>query len=281
MALPINVSDLMNQRVIESARIEYKADWNPEPILHSICAFANDIDNWGGGYIVIGVEEENGMPKLPVKGLEKSAIDRINKELLQKCNLIEPRYLPVVEQVSYEGKEILMVWAPGGADRTISSEDLQNCRLVSRRYRNRRIGDFLKELKLVEGRNTGIPTILAAMQANGSERPRFETDEERTYFTVVLPVHKSFLNAQPPAAPAGKQRRSRAELKELAVAALREQGPLSTSELALALGYQKITSALYNGLKELMAEGVVRYSEPEKPRSKNQKLCLVKRRKKE
>ena len=35
MALPINVSDLINRRVIESARIEYKGDWNPEPILHS------------------------------------------------------------------------------------------------------------------------------------------------------------------------------------------------------------------------------------------------------
>ena len=56
MALPINVSDLINRRVIESARIEYKGDWNPEPILHSICAFANDIDNWGGGYIIIGID---------------------------------------------------------------------------------------------------------------------------------------------------------------------------------------------------------------------------------
>ena len=109
MALPINVSDLINRRVIESARIEYKGDWNPEPILHSICAFANDIDNWGGGYIIIGIEEEDGMPKLPVKGLSKSSIDRINKELLQKCNLIESRYIPIVEQVSYEGKEIIVL----------------------------------------------------------------------------------------------------------------------------------------------------------------------------
>ena len=68
MALPINVSDLIQQRVIESARIEYKSDWNPEPILHSICAFANDIDNWGGGYIIIGIDEENGMPQFPIKG---------------------------------------------------------------------------------------------------------------------------------------------------------------------------------------------------------------------
>ena len=82
MALPINVSDLIQQRVIESARIEYKSDWNPEPILHSICAFANDIDNWGGGYIIIGIDEENGMPQFPIKGL--SAISRLWNRLLMK-----------------------------------------------------------------------------------------------------------------------------------------------------------------------------------------------------
>ena len=117
MALPINISDLINRRVVENARIDYKADWNPEPILHSICAFANDIDNWGGGYIIIGIEDEDGMPKFPIKGLAKSSIDRINKELLQKCNLIEPTYIPVVEQVTYQGKEIIVLWIPGGADR--------------------------------------------------------------------------------------------------------------------------------------------------------------------
>ena len=31
--------------------------------------------------------------------------------------------------------------------------------LRSRRYRNRRLGEFLKELELTEGRTTGSPTI--------------------------------------------------------------------------------------------------------------------------
>ena len=50
MALLLNIDDLIHQRKVESARIEYKKDWNPEKVLHSVCAFANDIDNWGGGY---------------------------------------------------------------------------------------------------------------------------------------------------------------------------------------------------------------------------------------
>ena len=49
MSLPLNIDDLIHQRKVESARIEYKKDWNPEKVLHSVCAFANDIDNWGGG----------------------------------------------------------------------------------------------------------------------------------------------------------------------------------------------------------------------------------------
>ena len=39
MALPINIEDLIRQRTVDRTRIEYKADWNPEPIIHSITAF--------------------------------------------------------------------------------------------------------------------------------------------------------------------------------------------------------------------------------------------------
>lgn len=109
MALPINIEDLIRRKVVENARVEYKKDWNPQPILHTICVFANDIENWGGGYIIIGIEEENGMPVFPITGLDKSSVDRINKELLEKCNLIEPRYLPVAEQTQFDGKEIMVI----------------------------------------------------------------------------------------------------------------------------------------------------------------------------
>ena len=57
MALPINIEDLLNKRKIESNRIEFKAGWNPDKIYHTICAFATDLDNIGGGYItsVVGI----------------------------------------------------------------------------------------------------------------------------------------------------------------------------------------------------------------------------------
>ena len=61
MAIPINIEDLLNKRKIESERIEFKEGWNPISIYRSICAFANDIDNLGGGYILVGVKEKEGI----------------------------------------------------------------------------------------------------------------------------------------------------------------------------------------------------------------------------
>lgn len=507
MALPINIEDLIHQRKVERTRIEYKSDWNPEPILHSITAFANDFDNMGGGYILIGVEEENGRPVLPLKGVDLDSIDRIQLELLNKCNLIEPRYIPVIEPCTIDGKEIVVLWVPGGEDRpykcpekvysgkekeksnkvyyirkgsrtikanvheerelmslsrdipfddrinyhaeitdmkpalladylqnvgsnlsdnalnrsveavatdmqlvrgpseyrkpvnvglmffneqpdrffsfaqidvvdkpdptglgmtektfkgpldrqlrdalayirnyvikeyvtkvpdselavrafnwpfqaveealsnavyhksyqihepitvtitpekmeilslpgpdrSITDENMENCVLVSRRYRNRRIGDFLKELEIVEGRNTGVPLILSSMKNNGSAPPSFETDDERSYFLTTLPIHPLFTktkdalkteNVSPEKVSA---RRNRDELHELVLQTLEKNEAMSTNEIAIALGYKKLTDTLRQVVSDMIANGEVVYLYPEKPRSRNQKILL-------
>src|SRR5690606_14816760 len=82
--LPINLDSLLHQRTVEGERIEYKAGWNPESILHSLCAFANDFHNLGGGYVVVGVAEQNSQPVLPPAGLAPEQIDAIQKELLNR-----------------------------------------------------------------------------------------------------------------------------------------------------------------------------------------------------
>ena len=68
----------------------------------------------------------------------------------------------------------------------ITKNDLQKERIVSRKYLNRRVGDLLKELRLTEGKGTGIPKIRRAMKNNGSQEPLFETDDERSYFLTTL-----------------------------------------------------------------------------------------------
>ena len=59
--------------------------------------------------------------------------------------------------------------------------------------RNRRIGEFLKDLRLAEGRGTGIPKIRRKMIENGSPEPAFEFDGQRTYFRVILPAHPQYI----------------------------------------------------------------------------------------
>ena len=83
MPLPININDLINGHTVESERIEFKLGWNPEVIIHSMCAFANDFHNWGGGYIIIGIDEDQGQPILPAAGLQQNQLDPLQKEIVQ------------------------------------------------------------------------------------------------------------------------------------------------------------------------------------------------------
>ena len=80
MPVPVNASDLIYGRRVESARIEYKKDWNPSKVLHTMCAFANDVEGWGGGYIIIGVDFETGKPV--IVGIDETTVDSISKELI-------------------------------------------------------------------------------------------------------------------------------------------------------------------------------------------------------
>ena len=56
--------------------------------------------------------------------------------------------------------------------------------------RNRRIGEFLKDLKLAEARGTGVNTIFKTMKKNDNPDPLFDFDS--TYFRVTLPAHPKF-----------------------------------------------------------------------------------------
>ena len=121
MHLPISINDLLNKSIIESDRIEFKADFNPEPILRTICAFANDFHNFGGGYIVIGIEENNGKPILPPKGISLDRADKLQKEILNISSYLKPTYTPIVAIEKFQEKDILVIWVPGGATRPYSA----------------------------------------------------------------------------------------------------------------------------------------------------------------
>ena len=85
-----------------------------------------------------------------------------------------------------------------GPERSITDADLAACRMIGLHYRNRRIGDFLKELDLVEGRNTGIPVVVNVMRENGSPPPVFSSPENRDWLSVILPVNPHFRKMEDP-----------------------------------------------------------------------------------
>ncbi|WP_262482637.1 ATP-binding protein [Anditalea andensis] len=94
-----------------------KKGWNPEDIIHTLCAYANDINNWDGGYVIIGVEEENGKAKLPPIGLHVQELDTIQKKLIELSHKLFPVYIPVSQPFLINGKHILVVFAPAGDNR--------------------------------------------------------------------------------------------------------------------------------------------------------------------
>lgn len=161
------------------------------------------------------------------------------------------------------GPDELVVLSYPGPDRSVRLEDLRTGRAVSRRYRNRRIGEFLKALRLTEGRATGIPKILKAMRANGSPQPVFETDDERLSFVVRLPVHPL---AQPTTAEVT------AEVARL-LGVL--QGEMPRASLMDAVGLKHAEHFRKAYLLPALAAGLVERTMPDKPNSKNQRYRLT------
>ena len=119
MAIPINIEDLLNKRKIESNRVEFKTGWNPDKIYRTICAFANDFDNLGGGYVIVGVEEEEhtGIAKRPVVGIPIEELDKIQREMIGFNNKIDPYYMPRTDVQEIDGKYVLLIWVPAGVNR--------------------------------------------------------------------------------------------------------------------------------------------------------------------
>lgn len=197
MALPINIESLLSGSAVESNQLEFKEGWNPDAIYRSVCAFANGFEDTGGGYIIVGVKEEHGRAVRPELGA---------------LNF-------------------------GGPNHTISSEAIREARMLrSRRYNNRRLGEFLKELNLTEGRATGIPTIQQKLQENGSPRATIETDEERTFFLIDIPCNQYCLGV--PVIKDDKKDDKKGDKKELTdiqrvlISFISENDKITISEMA-------------------------------------------------
>jgi len=511
--LPINIEELIKGRTVEGERLEFKKGWNPEAVTHTLCAFANDFHNLGGGYIVIGIEEKDGQPILPPVGIPANKIDKIQKEILALGYRIQPAYHPVIAPYVIQDRHVLILWAPGGQtrpykapvslakeakefayyirkasatvrathsdevellgltatvpfddriahrasledldlalirdflrevgsklyedatamdftqlcrqmhivsgpaeilkplnvgllffnnapdcffpqaqidvvkfpdgpggdvftekifkgplnrmvkealayinailveeivvkqrgkpeaerffnypyealeealvnavyhrsyeirepievrilpdlvtiasypgpDRSVNLEDLQTGGSATRRYRNRRIGEFLKELNLTEGRGTGIPKILRAIQKNGSPLPVFETDEDRTYFVTRFPIHSGALQritkedraeierAGTKSGPSRDQVGTKSEPSKDDIQQILSQCniPQGATDLMMVLTWTNRTKFRNKYLNFLIGEGLLEMTIPDKPQSSLQRYRLT------
>lgn len=120
--LPVNLDNLIHRRGVENERVEFKAGWDDyikANVVRTVCAFANDLLNNNGGYIILGIEEqEGGGFRLPPRGLAGLDIDRVQREIIGACKGgISPEYLPHVYVEQYQGKTIIVIWVPAGENR--------------------------------------------------------------------------------------------------------------------------------------------------------------------
>ncbi len=161
--------------------------------------------------------------------------------------------------------------------------------LRSRRYRNRRLGDFLKELDLTEGRATGIPTIQKKLRENGSPKATIETDESRSYFLIDIPARIDFVQDDnkikesdierikmnlSKMCPRYVQDMSINELGYLAICMIRAKGVVSAQDMLDGIDRVSFKQKKRKYLDKLLEMGAIIMTIPDKPTSKNQKYIL-------
>ena len=144
-----------------------------------------------------------------------------------------------------------------------------------RTYRNRRIGEFLKELKFTEGRNTGIAKIRDSLSKNGSQPPVFHSDDARTYFVTEFKIHTAFAEAPE---PNSEFAHDKAHDKAHDISNLQQEilhfcsnQARSVPEILAHVGAQGRSGHIKGILSNLTKTNLLALTIPDKPKSKNQK----------
>jgi ATP-dependent DNA helicase RecG len=188
---------------------------------------------------------------------------------------------PVEIRVYFD--KIIILNRPG-PDKSITNKDIKNMNFISRTYRNNRIGDFLKELKLTEGRGTGIPKILRKSRENNSPRPVIKTSRNRDYFMMEIPINRSFIEKriegkEPDAIslrPSGDQVGSKSGLSADELIILEKcKKESSVIELMGIVGRKNRTKFRDSLIVPLIKQRLIKMTIPDKPKSSKQKYLIT------
>jgi ATP-dependent DNA helicase RecG len=120
MGFLVNIPELVNGKIVEDSRLEFKRGWNPEEVMRTSCAFANDLKEKNGGYIIIGVEND-GVPSTPPYGVPQNQVDKIQQEYTRILFSIRPEVTATIEAVMFEEKWVIVIWVPAGEERPFSA----------------------------------------------------------------------------------------------------------------------------------------------------------------
>jgi predicted HTH transcriptional regulator len=123
----LSADQLLKEHRVESSRLEFKTGWDERTkgaILRTVCAFANDIHNQNGGYIVLGVAEEGGKAVLPPVGLPAESLEKLQQEILVQITTgVKPDYVPGIFTDQVDGRDVLVIRCQTGPNRPYSAPE--------------------------------------------------------------------------------------------------------------------------------------------------------------
>jgi ATP-dependent DNA helicase RecG len=103
----------------ESEQTEWKENVaDVDDVVETLTAFANDLQNLGGGYVVCGAKEQKdelGFPRLVRTGLTADRFKEVENTVLARCrSRVSPPLTPLVEELpsDYDGRRILVFIQP-------------------------------------------------------------------------------------------------------------------------------------------------------------------------
>ena len=213
----------------------------------------------------------------PMAAIKEALANAVYHRSYERQNPIEVNIRPdKIEILSWPGPLPPLNQARLASGQPVSAKD----------YRNRRIGDFLKELKLTEGRGTGFPKIRQAMARNGSPAPIFETDADGHSFLTVLPVHPEASvplseedhgtdHGTDPTLLTVENAFNAEQLNVLLTLLTHAKQPLSIHDLMTLTQEKNLTRFRQKWLTPLLDLALIAMTLPDKPRSKHQRYALT------
>lgn len=138
------------------------------------------------------------------------------------------------------------------------------------RIRNPVIARVFKELGLIEQWGTGVRRIFAEAKELNLPEPKIEEIALRLRFTVYLAVSHQIQTGETEQVEA--QVEAQVDLRILQACA---ETPLSSAEIAAALGHKTLSGNVRRALPALRKDGLLEYTIPDKPNSRLQKYRLT------